>query len=429
MGVYISQLKSYNLFNEAYFGKTPGLLEIEKQIHTCRSPYLRKIASPKIYNDKEIQKLEEMLSNEFGFKNLFIEIESGAIPNAYTIPVDVHLTQVAKTGKLVETDNKTGYKFTPYTKAVTLIVITTSIWCDPNITDEEVLAVLLHEIGHNFEMVMSDDIRTFSTACDIFNTLVVFLGNFQGLFYVSNTMYDFTLSVNKYIQRNPVGATMVWTLDSIKNIVQRVFLELTGLLTASTLGIGALSTVINDIIYRITTMDISWFINNIIKGITKKGLTGKENLADYFANIYGYGPAQISVLEKLNKKSKGTILNAAQNIPIMNSITDIFAVPAFAIAGLFDPHPQNVTRAKKMIEDAEWELNNNLNNPRAKKELQAKIKEMKLLQNKYYIEMQQLPEGLIVQRAVIHYLNNKPIEYNHYSDIEKVNQKFKINFK
>lgn len=81
--------------------------------------------------------------------------------NAWTHPIDFYLDTSMNMQNLVVTSSK-GYRFKPEAKVSTDIAITSKLLFDPNFTDGEILAILLHEIGHNFESVMNQNLCTFS---------------------------------------------------------------------------------------------------------------------------------------------------------------------------------------------------------------------------------------------------------------------------
>lgn len=429
MGIYIDLLNEnyFNIiFNEAYFGKTQGMIALERKISVCRLPYLgQKWDSSKIYTNPDIAELERMLSKEFGFRNLFLEIKQFGSINAFTYPIDIFIEPNLKNPRQMVETSSTGWKFTQYAGAVSSIHIASEIWMDPEFTDAEVLAILLHEIGHNFESFMNNNLRCFSTAIAVINLITSLCGNIFVLWKSTSGIKEFKNEVNKAIKRTPVTSMIFWCGNSIKSLLNKMILELDGILRVGTLG---MSTILAGLLkYATTLIDYNKLINLLTSIIIRKPGVGKEHLSDNFASMYGYGNELIIALEKMNMKSKSAAMRGAMKIPALNTIIDTLDYPGILLLSLLDPHPQNVTRAKFMIESAEKELDNELNNPRLKKELKFQLQQMKESQEKYYETIEQLPKNLIVQRAVIHWLNNKELKPNAFDDINQLNNNFKIN--
>ena len=147
-----------NFVNEAYFGKTPQLLELENAIGELRESYsfMRDYtATP------EIKRIEDAVIAQFNMEYFSLNIIPQNIPNAFTYPIGTRF-DIVKSDRLsdyVIADQKNGYKFKKGNGFVIITAIYGGVLANPNFTNAEVVAILLHEIGHNFADVISEDVK------------------------------------------------------------------------------------------------------------------------------------------------------------------------------------------------------------------------------------------------------------------------------
>ena len=158
----------YIALNEVYFGKQPELLEIEDLLDKLKLQYKK---SDPMHNDREyrtlskdpiLKKIAEKLKYTFGFKDAMITIWREEYINAYTISfvanakketvydVDNNEFKISDLKKAVIISN-TGFKFKTHVFPINLLVcFTIGALLGDKLSSEELIAILLHEIGHNF---------------------------------------------------------------------------------------------------------------------------------------------------------------------------------------------------------------------------------------------------------------------------------------
>lgn len=159
------------VLNEIYFGPIPQLLVMEELFDKLKLSY-KKInidKNPKQYrqliNDPILKKIGKQVCEGFGFKDVYITISKDEYINAYTIgiPVDDKGNSYDENEvpfnyeRLVGTIKITNSGFKIETKKFglnMLICLTLGILFKPVITTKELMAVLLHEIGHTFSKVI-----------------------------------------------------------------------------------------------------------------------------------------------------------------------------------------------------------------------------------------------------------------------------------
>ena len=107
---------------------------------------------------KENKILCECLSKEFGFKETHLYWRHESIPNAYTIPGGFLInTRPGFKPKIFNKNKKDKYYDEDHVYICSVFVII-NIVQNCNLTARETMAVILHEIGHNFD-------NTWQTQC------------------------------------------------------------------------------------------------------------------------------------------------------------------------------------------------------------------------------------------------------------------------
>ena len=152
------------VLNEIYFGKVISLQQIEDVINKLKSKYgidgrkNPRLIYKEINRDPFVAKIGEYIRNEFGFGEVIVTIAADSKMRASTMSflADKHgiaymdeLKGVNIKNTLVVTSNGIRYDNSKF-KPNILIVISTGILFSPYVTTEELIAVLLHEIGHSF---------------------------------------------------------------------------------------------------------------------------------------------------------------------------------------------------------------------------------------------------------------------------------------
>lgn len=159
------------ILNEMYFGKLPGLLKIEdhflkiQQKYKRSNPYSNLSVYRDLIKDPILLKISKELMNLFGFKEVAITFSRSSAINAYCIPfiaeangdaynLEEKKVPYEKLQKAVIITNS-GIKFNPKKFPVNLF-ISINLGClfKTKLTIPELMAILLHEIGHNFSLIM-----------------------------------------------------------------------------------------------------------------------------------------------------------------------------------------------------------------------------------------------------------------------------------
>ena len=169
--------------SEAYINKPRRCLEMEKCIERLRKKYtgnndldtaLASNALQTIASDADWLKWQKLLEDEFGFYSVSLNLDFAmATPNAYTIPVHIAIDSWPKLRKSL-TVNKNFIKYDKKDEVCTYIAITPELLFSSILTPSEVLSIILHEVGHNFEypiLVTMQPINVMYVLSTMFNSL------------------------------------------------------------------------------------------------------------------------------------------------------------------------------------------------------------------------------------------------------------------
>lgn len=363
----------YSVIHEVFFGKTKEIKAIELKIGEIRDKY--KTSQMKANTCKEKAELEDMLCSAFGFECCSFHIHPTVSYNAYTYPISSSVFDFRDFRKLIVSKNGVGVKYKPEANIYLIVSVTKGLMFSSLFTDAEVTALILHEIGHNFQTAMSGKCRNLNMINKAFNLLlapIIILTNPQsGPF--RNNFVDFI----KKIEKNFKGfADCYWM---IRDLVT----------SAISIGVGALMFISNITVMMNPIAVIQSIPRDILSRLNLNLLflpagLKSEIVSDAFASSYGYGSELSSALAKIERSSGGITPNQLiRDIPFIGSYFDMLNLPSKLICNVFDPHPNSIARMKNQLDYAKQELVSKETNPKMKKELQKQISEIERTMNKY----------------------------------------------
>ena len=382
MSIYCNNIINYKymLLNEAYFGKTETLLEIEKQIGVIRSS-IKKFTD--INRSKEVLALNRLFEKQFGMEVFSLHIEQENTINAYTIPVavnfDIAFNEILS--RKVEASQKTGYRFKNGNNLCIICNIYMGLLCNKNFTDAEILAVILHELGHNFADALNKEIEVANKSnaramigIMIINCIISFGLAIPGevAYYISNTNKYKKKVESKTKQRRIHGlfkgvkATCVDFAQYLDEISSRLLYGLLG------------TSYTND--------------PETQKKVKRSYSRQNEVIADKFAGIYGYGPEQASALLKMGKEPSRA-KEFVDKIPgIGKQANDAFEA-IFREIYKFDCHPNVIQRINEEIKTLKYELDKSDLDPKLIKAMKEQVKQLEKLKDEAMKVSKDLPES------------------------------------
>ena len=358
----MSEIETY--ISEAYYGQLPEFVELEKLfdsiIKKAKSDGLNKCNPNKYPENAKIQKIFTKL---FGFKKSFLYWEPFVVANAYTQSLNCFLVFTDKK-KVIQKRPDKGFYDSSHTILLTLYTSVGILEC--GLTARELVAIFLHEIGHNF------DYSNYHKFEMILHSIVDWSIPYQIHKYkdVPNDMklelHDNIKSQGDKIFNNQRKRDKLIELS--KDSMRKYYKYLQRLA-----GFLGLFTAIPELALS--------FIFSPITPILNIGGEKSEIFADSFATAYGYGSDLISALGKLqdfsswyNPKSPVSkfLLDMGQ---MMNELT---------IAMMGEVHGTDMKRCKECLKKLKHDLKTNDFPPELEKELVEEINKMTKIYKTFY---------------------------------------------
>lgn len=355
------------IINEVYIGKIKEIVEMENTFGEARYFYINNNKNNAM---KYLSKLEIQIEEFFGFDSFSIDILPSNELNAITLPVSSSLDIDAYTSMIT---NSTGYKFSKKAKVSSLTRITSGLFKNKNFKNDEVFAILLHEIGHSFISrsplidAEQDLLKIYTVLCILLNAILTAGQSIIPDIYNSlNISKKIESEYNKLIKKIPILRDVNYSFDVI---IGKIFLGL-----------------YNAIDFLLTLSGFSYFINKINKKSIEKMKVHSnsynrsvERISDDFATIYGYGVELSSALLKLenNDYSKNRYDDFIKKIPGLNMWFEKSKNLGLEVLYQLGDHPNSADRILKITENMKYTLKNDKNlTKKEKSAVQNQINEL-----------------------------------------------------
>lgn len=359
--------------NEVYFGKTPELQKIENQLGKFRSKYMEQyINCPHCNNDPDLIKFNRMMEDQFGFGCFCLHILNRTKINAFTVSIDKVFDNYSYQKNLIA-DKKT-FKYNKKAGYSCMLWMYTGMIFNPDFSTEEVMALIMHEVGHNFNVAINGFTGVlsrlyciaevlqlvYSVCSSIENTMIVGGVSITALLATNSKFREAYSRIDRFCRENNL------VIADIFNYVEytiTLFLEAKGtinnILDLVTLGLFALIKEVPKQVKKSVIDPFTWIF------LPEK--LNNEKTADNFATMYGYGPALSTALNKMNG-SVSAIDNGFDKIPILSNIYSINNSITTLILMSYDEHPDNISRIQDQL--------NMLKREAAKEDLDPKMRKV-----------------------------------------------------
>ena len=421
--------ENYNAFidivNELYVGETEFIKKFQAEISKARAPYVGKLKKP-IKGNKDFIKIGDMIAEEFGFHAVTFSVPYDVSMNAFTYPITMAIDQTV-IGKKPKFFKDQGFKYDPQTSKMCVIVaVTSGVWFNPEFTDREVVAAILHEIGHSFVLQSERTIDIieanrlglaynliFNIVLKLFNpALWVTLPNdLKTIMNASNKGREIINHVSKELAENPLfkpfnGASAIadWLSGIFMNVLKELLYLFETPVNLATLPILVLSKL------------LSFIGDNSQIAIGRS----QEYLSDSFATMYGYGPDASSFLLKIEYSSKasGSMVNHIRSkIPVIGALHQTLNIPILLLADSMNTHPSTPARIDKILNELKQELKESDLDPKTKKAVESNIKDLERIKKETLMpQTKKTYDAEMVKRSWIAFLTNKG---NFMNDHEK----------
>lgn len=431
-------IRNYSPVTEAYFGKTKNLMEVEHIIQDIIDKFTvpfkdigkRRIDAVKVNKSSQNKKIEALLCKEFGFKEFVLHWDGNDEVNAYTVTHGI-LKLTDGSEPVLPIRNSDGTYYDSKHAYICVVNIYAGL-VDVKLTAEEVVACLLHEIGHNFvctpvvNMVSLTEwaflpINVYMAASDVVKAKESIWDILMLKYMDKRAKHD-----PEYVKAKGGGALVTLILsiirakqyyEFIKTGIYRVFFNYIApeytkewfakfdewIVANKNKILAEWDIYVKEVekakeFFKKNPDYINWtgtflttldFVSLFFMGklliieqllVNQSGYSN-EVFADSFATAYGYGSATVSMQRKfsyytfknktLAKPNKYNVYN--QYILLMTRLMYTF----------LDEHPMNQTRMAKQIAKMKDELNNPEIDPRIRKELLKDLERSEKIYNDY----------------------------------------------
>ena len=386
---------------ESYYGKTKTLKQCEAILDRIRLLY-KQNPTVDITNSAENAALEKLLKKQFGFKNVCINWyrfdlmnKMTSMFNAYTyVNATIILDPKARNYKFKDT----GYYDKEHRHTIS-IQISYQLLVYGDLTGGEMLAIILHEIGHNFDDSVYNWISTYFFYVAMYYNGIAY-------FHELDNLLKFGIQTKDQLKQffNDTMAAVYYPLISfnmLKEFMAKVnkgwnkILDKVPLLKWAGHIFIRCTTIVNEFKYH-PIIAIPVLAQGLCQGLlVTPGLLfadyigqiivrKKEKFADSFSAAYGYGPEQSSALQKFEGTQYPVEDQLGKMYPILSIFRDINISFNLIYSALLKPnHGSNIERAQTMLNDLRWNLRNADLKPEVKNELVKQIEVQEKLIDSY----------------------------------------------
>ena len=371
----------FDYLTEVYIGKTKELLLAETQLDIFRKKYMSKyVFNTRVNSDKDLLKFDRMMEDIFGFGCFTLHIHNQPSVNAFTMPIDFRCDYKNPTDNIIA--DKNGFKFKKEYSYAAILGIYSGLIFNPAFTTPEIMALLLHEIGHNFNSALNKSNGTFTNIIVTIETFTSIIScsplEFINTIKNSNKMRMALDTAGKNMrEQNAIPVIVYDVFKQLQSVLSTTALTISDILRVGSLGSLTIITALYDCV-RSASM---YIINpaNIISKIIGLNIMYKSELtADNFPTIYGYGPELASALNKFEGAegdSSSIIMRSFNKIPVLSTIMHCNEIPAFFLAQMFDEHPHSTARIKDQLDLLNLELSKQDMDPKMVDRIKKDIKE------------------------------------------------------
>ena len=343
-----------SVIHEGYVGDSitlPALEALSKYRKKYATDTLQRfnkkiLANDDIYTDPLLIKFNREIEKIFGFSTFVTYISDSMMPNAYTYPI-TYSADVVNLHDHTKFDSKRGYYFDSKCDLFLSITINSGLIFDNRLTDREVMAIIIHEIGHNFSTGVS--------------TRSALIGDIQkSILAVRLILY---LDISYIVLLNSTSKA----LDGLRNHLYENYPDLMKFMNR----ISRVFSEIQQLNYEfINILRVIWLTNPasaivmaLISGMVKllralqyptgfvRLLTGYENeqFADAFAAMYGYAKDLASGLNKFKDMNLNSNAIMRDKLKVFNNYITLMKMPTIIVITSLDEHPDDAARVKNNL--------------------------------------------------------------------------------
>lgn len=342
------------LIQEAYYGKLPEFEMIEELLTSIIEKVKKdpKKCNPNKY--PEMKKIQKLFTKIFGFKKSIIYWEPYNYEDAYTYSLNTFII-LANKGKDYIKKGDRGFYDTSHTSVLT-VYLSVGLILTANLSASQLLACILHEIGHNFDYSGYHLIGYYMQ-----NILTLGQSYIEYSRYTNNDwINDQKDKLNKKIQKKGDKYYNKPKKREKMNDNTRKMIEKSQKINTVTSVLSLLINIVSAPLFLIFSP-----VTQLVSLGGKKG----ELFADSFATAYGYGTDLITALNILSDPKK--YYNPKSKA--MNFLQDLGVFQTEVYIAFNDVHGSNQERCMECKKKLQQDLRKNDFSPELKEELQKEI--------------------------------------------------------
>ncbi len=368
------------VIDEAYFRQPKEMITalnlLKKILDKCHECKPMDSFFEKLSTSKDVLEFNRVMEKMFGFKTFSLQVQMVPFINAFTYPISFKLDTVISSSTRYIRKTKEGYKFinADYN---TMIYVTSGLMCHKEYNERDIMAILLHEIGHNFSFALNKGAGIFG----YFGKFSMLLDQLQS--YMFSWIYtdEDNELLTKVYYNDPEKTKFYKLVEHLKkkdNMIinlSSIFMKPLSFL----IYIGLVGAT-----YGLEYTGIPTILRLLHRNVSPIGLMEQmygyndEKIADNFATMYGFGPESAKFEESIFR------MNHKGKYKFVNMTIELLAAPIMFIFYSGDPHPENLARILDQINILEIELEKEDVDPKMKKQIKEDIKQCRKYLDKFY---------------------------------------------
>lgn len=366
---YLTNKYSMDNVLEKYIGRKPELIQIEKHLEVIVNRIRNEVESlttrgtdvtaHDINKSSENVKIEKLFKKLFGFKDFVLNWLWTPIPDAHTL---------AKAYQILDSNYKKRDDGSDYNSRLFVSVnVSTGMITLMDLDASEILAIILHEIGHSFN-------RTIGQVLSTINPIVISMKGMGGVDwfkpynFLGGVVFDVLPLTNLYGYTRRYLEQFKHALKPFFKIYNR-FMEI----------VAYVFSVIPQSLVTAGNVTL------LLKPMNFFFLYGVEKHSDGFAVDYGYGKEMASALNKLDRSFE----HPKMSIPVLNwmyafddMVHEMILEPLSGYPNMHNRQRSALDRLRAAAKDPDLD-------PKTRKELENQIKNFEA----YYEEYMKLQEN------------------------------------
>ena len=420
MGLYtIRDFQEGGILSEAYVPKSKYLKRAEEILDKIRKPYLvddtkgmigllkinsQRLASviKELYVDKDWNEFEKCLEKQFGFETFSVNIIRMSQIGAFTYPVSLDMTRLTNFDDVLDSN---GLRYKESAKINGISFISDGLLFNSKMSSGQVLAIILHEIGHNFSQMAISFLAQYNAGKSLYGATVLMLSLFTKLdvyfgmddktniektgALLTHLIYttDFGKRMSNLSKRNQLHKPLYSGLDAFTSVMA---------IKSDMKSIPEGAKRIADTIKMVFRNQLLEYIKGNAKAYVKYTVDSKkqiainhvtnymsymdESFADKFVAMNGYGVEFATAIKIMKAEMLGYGINGvADKLPLVGQIFALEYIMGSFFGTIItgEPHPTEASRIMTQIDILEEELKRPDISPKTRAIIEKDIRDIK----------------------------------------------------